>query len=119
MKTITEYIINENKFIDGVKNLFQKIKQKVQGEAYFEEETNMSTKIFGELKHSLENDKQICISPMVLTDEMFEIWHVYDTKDKYGDTITGFALLGIYDGKNQTLGYKQQLKDLIDKKYFE
>lgn len=122
IKNIIEYI-NENKIVNLFKNLFSKLKTFFQGEDNFENKVHLSTKLFGELKR-LQNNSQvkehnIKILQHILEDDVFEIWHLYNTENKYGDKVKGLELLGIYDGENEELFYHESLKDYIDKKYFE
>ena len=122
IKNITEYI-NKNKIVDLFKNLFSKLKTFFQGEDNFDNKVHLSTKLFGELKRLQSNSQvkehNIVILQHILEDDMFEIWHLYNTENKYGDKIKGLELLGIYDGENEELFYHESLKDYIDKKYFK
>ena len=122
IKNITEYI-NKNKIVDLFKNLFSKLKTFFQGEDNFDNKVHLSTKLFGELKRSQNNSQikehNIVILQHILEDDVFEIWHLYNTENKYGDKVKGLELLGIYDGENEELFYYESLKDYIDKKYFE
>ena len=122
IKNIIEYI-NESKIVDLFKNLFSKLKTFFQGEDNFENKVHLSTKLFGELKRSQSNSQvkehNIKILQHILEDDVFEIWHLYNTENKYGDKVTRLELLGIYDGENEELFYHESLKDYIDKKYFE
>ena len=125
MKTIKNIIkyINESKIIDLFKNLFSKLKTFFQGEDNFDNKVHLSTKLFGELKRLQSNSQvkehNIVILQHILEDDVFEIWHLYNTENKYGDKVKGLELLGIYDGENEELFYHESLKDYIDKKYFE
>ena len=125
MKTIKNIIkyINENKIVDLFKNLFSKLKTFFQGEDNFDNKVHLSTKLFGELKRLQSNSQvkehNIVILQHILEDDVFEIWHLYNTENKYGDKVKGLELLGIYDGENEELFYHESLKDYIDKKYFE
>ena len=122
IKNITEYI-NKNKIVDLFKNLFSKLKTFFQGEDNFDNKVHLSTKLFGELKRLQSNSQvkehNIVILQHILEDDVFEIWHLYNTENKYGDKVKGLELLGIYDGENEELFYHESLKDYIDKKYFE
>lgn len=122
MKNITEYI-NEGKIIDSFKNLFNKVKTYFQGEDDFEHKVHLSAKSFGELKRlprrSQVEGHDIAISNYLREDDVFEIWHLYNTENKYGDKVTGMEILGIYDGEKEELFYHESLKEYIDKKYFE
>ena len=122
IKNIIEYI-NKNKIVNLFKNLFSKLKTFFQGEDNFDNKVYLSTKLFGELKRLQSNSQvkehNIIILQHILEDDMFEIWHLYNTENKYGDKIKGLELLGIYDGENEELFYHESLKDYIDKKYFE
>lgn len=122
IKNITEYI-NESKIVDSFKNLFSKLKTFFQGKDNFDNKVHLSTKLFGELKR-LQNNSQvkehnIKILQHILEDDVFEIWHLYTSENKYGDKVKELELLGIYDGENEELFYHESLKDYIDKKYFE
>ena len=125
MKTIKNIIkyINENKIVDLFKNLFSKLKTFFQGEDNFDNKVHLSTKLFGELKRLQSNSQvkehNIVILQHILEDDVFEIWHLYNTENKYGDKVKGLELLGIYDGENEELFYHESLKDYIDKKYFK
>ena len=125
MKTIKNIIkyINESKIVDLFKNFFSKLKTFFQGEDNFDNKVYLSTKLFGELKRLQSNSQvkehNIVILQHILEDDVFEIWHLYNTENKYGDKIKGLELLGIYDGENEELFYHESLKDYIDKKYFE
>ena len=119
---IIEYI-NESKIVNSFKNLFSKLKTFFQGEDNFNNKVHLSTKLFGELKR-LQSNSQIKehnskILQHILEDDVFEIWHLYNTENKYGDKVKELELLGIYDGENEELFYHESLKDYIDKKYFE
>ena len=122
IKNIIEYI-NDSKIINSFKNLFSKLKTFFQGEDNFDNKVHLSTKLFGELKRSQSNlqvkEHNIKILQHVLEDDVFEIWHLYKTENKYGDKVTESELLGIYDGENEELFYHESLKDYIDKKYFK
>ena len=122
IKNITEYI-NKSKIVDSFKNLFSKLKTFFQGEDNFDNKVHLSTKLFGELKRLQSNSQvkehNIVILEHVLEDDVFEIWHLYNTENKYGDKVKGLELLGIYDGENEELFYHESLKDYIDKKYFK
>ena len=122
IKNIIEYI-NESKIVDLFKNLFSKLKTFFQGEDNFDNKVHLSTKLFGELKRLQSNSQvkehNIVILQHILEDDVFEIWHLYKTENKYGDKVKGLELLGIYDGENEELFYHESLKDYIDKKYFE
>ena len=122
MKKITEYI-NEGKIIDSFKNLLNKLKTFFKGENNFDNKVHLSAKSFGEFKrlsnHSQVEGHNIVISQHLLEDDVFEIWHLYASENKYGDKVTGLELLGIYDCENEELVYHESLKDYIDKKYFE
>ena len=122
IKNITEYI-NKSKIVDSFKNLFSKLKTFFQGEDNFDNKVHLSTKLFGELKRLQSNSQvkehNIVILQHVLEDDVFEIWHLYNTENKYGDKVKGLELLGIYDGENEELFYHESLKDYIDKKYFK
>ena len=125
MKTIKNIIkyINESKIVDLFKNLFSKLKTFFQGEDNFDIKVHLSTKLFGELKRLQSNSQikehNIEILQHILEDDVFEIWHLYNTENKYGDKVKELELLGIYDGENEELFYHESLKDYIDKKYFE
>ena len=125
MKTIKNIIkyINESKIVDLFKNLFSKLKTFFQGEDNFDNKVHLSTKLFGELKRLQSNSQikehNIKILQHILEDDVFEIWHLYNTENKYGDKVKELELLGIYDGENEELFYHESLKDYIDKKYFE
>ena len=122
IKNIIEYI-NESKIVDSFKNFFSKLKTFFQGEDNFNNKVHLSTKLFGELKRLQSNSQikehNIKILQHILEDDVFEIWHLYNTKNKYGDKVKELELLGIYDGENEELFYHESLKDYIDKKYFE
>lgn len=122
IKNIIEYI-NESKIVDSFKNLFSKLKTFFQGEDNFDNKVHLSTKLFGELKRSQSNSQvkehNITILQHILEDDVFEIWHLYKTENKYGDKVKRLELLGIYDGENEELFYHESLKDYIDKKYFK
>ena len=122
IKNIIEYI-NESKIVDLFKNLFSKLKTFFQGEDNFDNKVHLSTKLFGELKRLQSNSQvkehNIEILQHILEDDVFEIWHLYNTENKYGDKVKRLELLGIYDGENEELFYHESLKDYIDKKYFE
>lgn len=122
IKNITEYI-NKGKIVDSFKNLFSKLKTFFQGEDNFDNKVHLSTKLFGELKRLQSNSQvkehNITILQHILEDDVFEIWCLYNTENKYGDKIKKLELLGIYDGENEELFYHESLKDYIDKKYFE
>ena len=122
IKNIIEYI-NKSKIVDLFKNLFSKLKTFFQGEDNFDNKVHLSTKLFGELKRLQSNSQvkehNIVILQHILEDDVFEIWHLYNTENKYGDKVKGLELLGIYDGENEELFYHESLKDYIDKKYFE
>ena len=125
MKTIKNIIkyINESKIVDLFKNLFSKLKTFFQGEDNFDNKVHLSTKLFGELKRLQSNSQvkehNIVILQHILEDDVFEIWHLYNTENKYGDKVKELELLGIYDGENEELFYHESLKDYINKKYFE
>ena len=125
MKTIKNIIkyINESKIVSSFKNLFSKLKTFFQGEDNFDNKVHLSTKLFGELKRLQSNSQikehNIEILQHILEDDVFEIWHLYNTENKYGDKVKKLELLGIYDGENEELFYHESLKDYIDKKYFE
>ena len=122
IKNIIEYI-NESKIINSFKNLFSKLKIFFQGEDNFDNKVHLSTKLFGELKRSQSNSQvkehNITILQHILEDDVFEIWCLYNTENKYGDKVKRLELLGIYDGENEELFYHESLKDYIDKKYFK
>lgn len=122
IKNIIEYI-NESKIVNSFKNLFSKLKTFFQSEDNFDNKVHLSTKLFGELKRLQSNSQikehNIKILQHILEDDVFEIWHLYNTENKYGDKVKGLELLGIYDGENEELFYHESLKDYIDKKYFE
>ena len=122
IKNIIEYI-NESKIVNSFKNLFSKLKIFFQGEDNFNNKVHLSTKLFGELKRLQSNSQikehNIKILQHILEDDVFEIWHLYNTENKYGDKVKELELLGIYDGENEELFYHESLKDYIDKKYFE
>lgn len=122
IKNITEYI-NKSKIVDSFKNLFSKLKTFFQGEDNFDNKVHLSTKLFGELKRLQSNSQvkehNITILQHILEDDVFEIWCLYNTENKYGDKIKKLELLGIYDGENEELFYHESLKDYVDKKYFE
>ena len=122
IKNIIEYI-NKSKIVDSFKNFFSKLKTFFQGEDNFDNKVHLSTKLFGELKRLQSNSQikehNIKILQHILEDDVFEIWHLYNTENKYGDKVKELELLGIYDGENEELFYHESLKDYIDKKYFE
>ena len=122
IKNIIEYI-NESKIVNLFKNFFSKLKTFFQGEDNFNNKVHLSTKLFGELKRLQSNSQvkehNIKILQHILEDDVFEIWHLYNTENKYGDKVKELELLGIYDGENEELFYHESLKDYIDKKYFE
>ena len=122
IKNIIEYI-NKSKIVNLFKNLFSKLKTFFQGEDNFDNKVHLSTKLFGELKRLQSNSQvkehNIVILQHILEDDVFEIWHLYNTENKYGDKVKGLELIGIYDGENEELFYHESLKDYIDKKYFE
>ena len=122
IKNIIEYI-NESKIVNSFKNLFSKLKTFFQGEDNFDNKVHLSTKLFGELKRLQSNSQvkehNITILQHILEDDVFEIWCLYNTENKYGDKVRRLKLFGIYDGENEELFYHESLKDYIDKKYFE
>lgn len=123
MKNITEYI-NEGKITDSFKTLFNKFQQFLKGDQIeFTNKVHLSAKLFGELKRlprrSQVEEHDIAITQHHLADDLFEIWHLYNTENKYGDKVTGLELLGMYDGEKEELEYVDSLTEYIDKKYFE
>ena len=120
-KNIIEYI-NKSKIVDLFKNLFSKLKTFFQGEDNFDNKVHLSTKLFGELKRLQSNSQikehNIEILQHILEDDVFEIWHLYNTENKYGDKVKELELLGIYDGENEELFYHESFKEYFDKKYF-
>lgn len=123
MKNITEFI-NEGKISDSFKTLFNKFQKFLKGDQIeFTNKVHLSAKLFGELKRlprrSQVEEHDIAINRCVYDEDTFEIWHMFNTEDKYGDKITGMEILGMYSGKSEELSYAETLTEYIDKKYFE
>lgn len=118
MKKLNEYI-TEGAVKDTFKKLFDKVKELIKGEKYFENKIKLSAKLFGDLKRNEPKGIVVARSIEYHWEEIFEIWHVYYDEDKYGDKKAVLELLGEYDGDKEELEYKESLKQYIDKKYFE
>ncbi len=71
-------------------------------------------------KNGMSNEElakkyNIVISEHILENDVFEIWHLYNTENKYGDKVTKLKLLGIYDGENEELFYEITVEKPSDK----
>ena len=70
---------------------------------------------FGKLKRSLERRGVLIIQDL---GGNFEIWKTFKSKNKYGDLQADAKQIAWYHDAKQVLHYSDELKEIIDVKYF-
>lgn len=120
MKNINEYIVNEG-FGDAFKsfaNIFKNIMK--HGEVSNKDlvTIELDAKTFGKIKRALETktkeDRPTLVPSPMAIDDMWEIYHVDNGENKYGDPTTVYTYIGHYDCRKTDIGKLE-----IDKKYQE
>lgn len=69
---------------------------------------------FGDLKRYINENCKADIAVVNMFGEVFEIYYVYKSTDKYGDPATSFEQCGLYVGSTQKLHYSDRLLEFVN-----